>query len=58
MNRTLFHVVCRECPTESLRDSRREAETVADDHTASTDHDVAVGRVEAPSRRATLGNVE
>ncbi|QLG27223.1 hypothetical protein HUG10_06555 [Halorarum halophilum] len=42
----VFHVVCRECPTESLRQSAAEAETLATAHASDTDHSVAVERIE------------
>ncbi|QLG62168.1 hypothetical protein [Halorarum salinum] len=42
----VYHVVCRECPTESLRDSSNAAEDLATTHAADTDHSVAVGRIE------------
>ncbi|UIO99089.1 hypothetical protein Hbl1158_11165 [Halobaculum sp. CBA1158] len=42
----LFHVVCRNCPTESLRSSADSAAAIADGHAARADHEVAVGRVE------------
>ena len=41
----LYHVVCRDCATESLRQSEADAARVADDHAETADHDVAVGRV-------------
>lgn len=41
-----FHVVCRECETEELTDSKRAARRVAADHESTADHRVAVGRVE------------
>jgi len=58
MRRPLYHVVCRDCPTESLRHTEDGAAHVADGHAASTDHDVVFGRVERPTQRATLGRVE
>lgn len=41
-----FHVVCRDCPTEHLSDSERDATRLAADHENAADHDVAVGRVD------------
>lgn len=41
----MYHVVCRDCPTESLRPSKEAAVEVATDHAAAADHDVSVGRV-------------
>ncbi|MFC7137202.1 hypothetical protein [Halobaculum litoreum] len=45
MSHSLFHVVCRDCRTESLRPTEEEAARVADDHAERADHAVAVGRV-------------
>ncbi|WP_313694899.1 hypothetical protein [Halorarum halobium] len=42
---TVYHVVCRECRTESLRRSETDAEDVATAHAADTDHSVAVQQV-------------
>lgn len=42
----VYHVVCRECRTELLRQSADEAESVATAHAADTDHSVAVERIE------------
>ncbi|MFC7068917.1 hypothetical protein [Halobaculum lipolyticum] len=41
----LYHVVCRDCATESLRRSEEDAARVADDHAETADHEVAVARV-------------
>ncbi|MFC7096309.1 hypothetical protein [Halobaculum marinum] len=45
MSQELYHVVCRDCTTESLRPTREAAAAVADDHAETVDHEVAVGRV-------------
>ncbi|WP_200862326.1 hypothetical protein [Candidatus Halobonum tyrrellensis] len=42
----VFHVVCHDCPTESLRYTESDAENTAAAHTDSTDHHVSVGRLE------------
>jgi len=43
---TTFHVVCRECNTEELTETKQHARRVADDHESTADHRVAVGRVD------------
>ncbi len=45
MHDQLYHVVCRDCPTESLRPSKEAAVEAATDHADDADHDVSVGRV-------------
>ena len=43
---TTFHVVCRECSTEELTSTERDARRVADDHESTADHRVAVACVD------------
>ena len=45
-----YHVVCRDCTTESLVDSEAEAARRAESHTASTDHRVAFACVGTDSK--------
>ncbi|WP_170830630.1 DUF7542 family protein [Halogranum gelatinilyticum] len=40
-----FHVVCRDCQTESLVDSEERAREFVDEHTADSDHTVDFKRV-------------
>ncbi|MFC4359904.1 hypothetical protein ACFO0N_18310 [Halobium salinum] len=42
----VFHVVCRECRTESVVDRRADAETVAESHRSAVGHRVEFARVE------------
>lgn len=46
----LYHVVCRDCTTESLVDSEADAARRAESHAASTDHRVAFARVGTDSK--------
>ena len=41
-----FHVVCRDCPTETILDDAIEAATFVDDHVESEGHTVIYERVE------------
>lgn len=41
-----FHVVCRECETEEITQSRRDARAAAADHRAASDHRVAFDRID------------
>ncbi|WP_336025506.1 hypothetical protein [Halobellus salinisoli] len=36
----LYHVVCHDCPTESISSGESEAEARLDEHRASTGHNV------------------
>ncbi|SFR42811.1 hypothetical protein [Halogeometricum limi] len=45
--RTRYHVVCRDCPTESVERDGNAAEEVAHRHESETAHRVVVGAVAA-----------
>lgn len=42
----LFHVVCRECRTESLVGERNDAERIVADHTSAAGHRMALARID------------
>lgn len=44
--RILYHVVCRECETELLVESEREARDIVDEHAADASHRIAFSRIE------------
>jgi hypothetical protein len=41
-----FHVVCRDCPFESLRSDPTAARRLADEHGTTTDHTTQYARIE------------
>ncbi|WP_049988011.1 hypothetical protein [Halobellus rufus] len=41
----LYHVVCHDCPTESLSEDATEAEAQGDEHRTSTGHHVEVAEL-------------
>lgn len=43
--RTVYHVVCRECRSESIVESRTDAETLVEDHASTLDHRVEFAQV-------------
>ncbi|MFC6725285.1 hypothetical protein ACFQE1_13075 [Halobium palmae] len=44
-NRSVFHVVCRDCRTESVVNGRADAERLVADHAATVGHRVEFVRV-------------
>lgn len=54
---SVYHVVCRECRTEVLASSKRDARLEASDHVDSTGHRVdfaRVGEEETQRQRVSL----
>jgi hypothetical protein len=41
-----FHVVCRDCPFESLRSDPTVARRLADEHETTTDHTTQYARIQ------------
>lgn len=45
-NDRTFHVVCRDCQTESIVDTKSAAKELVDDHATDSDHAVDFARIE------------